>query len=36
MGEWLEEHPHRGKGAKGDGVGELWRYNWEVISFDII
>lgn len=31
MGEWVDEHPHRGKvgGAKGDGMGGLWRGNGE-------
>lgn len=32
--EWdsgVEEHPHRdkGEGKRGDGLGGLWRGNWE-------
>lgn len=32
MGEWLEEHPHRGGGeeGEGDGMWGLWRGNQEV------
>jgi len=27
MGEWMEEHPHRGKGW--GGIEDLWRGNRE-------
>jgi hypothetical protein len=39
VGEWVGEHPHRGKGrGERDGMGMLWRANWEVgggISFEM-
>ena len=38
MGEWVEEHPHRGKGEEEDGVGnyDLWRSNQEGgLSFEM-
>jgi hypothetical protein len=28
VGEWVGEHPHRGKG-EGDGMGVVWRGNRE-------
>jgi hypothetical protein len=27
-GGWMEEHPHRNRG-RGDGIGDLWKGNWE-------
>ena len=34
--EWVEEHPHRGKGEGEIGWGDLWRGNQEGgISFEM-